>query len=103
MSAVIPVIASLVGATPVALYTWSAGTAECETLDICNRLTTVVKVDLYLNNNGTNVYEIKGYAIDAGATLAWRGAIPMNSTGQVLTIVSDTAAALDVLGRVTEF
>ncbi len=103
MSAVKQLVSSVVGVTPVALYTWSSGTAEFESLDVCNVLTTVVKVSLYLDNNGTNVYLAKTYSLDAGASLSYRGAVPIVSTGQILYIVSDTAASLDVLGRVTEF
>jgi len=98
-----PIIASLVGVTPVALYTWSAGVAELESVDILNRLTTTVLVDLYLDNNGTAVYLTKARSLNAGESLAYRGAVPANSTGQVFKIVSDTAASLDALGRVTEF
>lgn len=103
MSAVKQIVSSLVGVSAVSLYSWSAGTAELEAVDIFNRLTTVVKVDLYLDNNGTSVYLVKSWAIDALSPWPWRGSVPLVSTGQVIKIVSDTAASLDVLGRVTEF
>lgn len=103
MAAVKQLVSSVVGVTPVALYTWSAGTAEFESADIFNRLTVAVKVDLYLDNNGTSVYIVKGYSLDAGSSMSYRGAVPLVSTGQIIKVVSDTAASLDVLGRVTEF
>ena len=103
MSVVKQLVSSLVGATPVALYTWSSGTAEFETCDILNRYTSTVKVDLYLDNNGTNVYLAKSWALAPGDSFSYRGAVPIVSTGQVIKVVSDTASSLDVLGRVTEY
>lgn len=103
MAAVKQLVASVVGTSPVSLYTWSSGTAEFESADILNRLTVAVKVDLYLDDNGTSIYIVKGFALDAGSSMSYRGAVPLVSTGQIIKIVSDTAASLDVVGRVTEF
>lgn len=103
MTTITPVIAAAVGTSPVALYTWTAGTAELESLDVFNKLTVSVKVDFYLDNNGTNVYIVKSFSLAPGDSMSYRGAIPINSTGQIIYIVSDTAASLDCLGRVTVF
>lgn len=103
MATVKQIAANAVGASPVSLYTWSAGVAELESLDVWNLQTTVVKVDLWLDQGGTSIYLVKAFAIDAGASLSYRGSIPLVASGDVIKIQSDTAASLDVLGRVTEF
>lgn len=103
MSAIIPIVQSAIGVSATALYTWSSGTAEVESVDICNILTTPVKVSLYYDNNGTTVYIMKAVPLTAGATVSYRGALPMTSTGQAIKVVSDTAASLDVVGRATTF
>ena len=100
--AVVGIKSSLVGTSVVSLYTWSTGVAECNSVDVFNRLTSQVLVDLYLDDNGTAIYLVKDYPLPGKTPMPYRGAVVFSSTGQILKVKSDTAASLDVVGRVLE-
>lgn len=97
--------AQLVTNSATTLFTASASTSECNSLDIFNRLAVAIKIDVWHENaaGSTLTYLVKSFTLDAGASFSYRGAIGFDENSSKLRAQSDTATAFDVIGRVTVF
>ena len=95
----------LVTNSATTLYTAGASACECNSIDIFNRLTTTIKIDVWHENaaGSTLTYLVKSFSLSPGASFSYRGAIGFDENSSKLRAQSDTASAFDVLGRVTIF
>lgn len=93
--------ARLTGTSPVSLLTAPAGSNQYVLIGatLCNRLTTVIKVDLFITDTGGDTYLVDDVEVPPGATLVPIGGeqkIALTA-GDVVKVKSDTAASLDTI------
>jgi hypothetical protein len=95
-----------VGVTPTTIYTGPASTeVTIIGLSVSNIVSSAIEVDVTLeNNDGDNIYLVKGAPIPVGSTLIVVGAeqkVVMEAS-DILKVTSDTASSADVALSILE-
>lgn len=97
MSTPISYLSSNVGTSPVAIFT-AANTNGIMSAQFTNRVNATILADLYVTRAGLATYFVKNLEMSANASVTVIGDgkhILLNN--DVLNVVSDTAASLDVI------
>jgi hypothetical protein len=97
-------LAKDVGTTAVSVYTApSSKKSIAIELDVCNTTSSGVTVDAYITSGGVNYYIVKTTPVPVGGSLQIiAGQKIVLSNGDILKVVSNTAASIDVVAAILE-
>jgi hypothetical protein len=97
-------LAKDVGTSAVSVYTAPSNTKSIAIeLDVCNTTSSGVSVDAYITSGGVNYYIVKTTPVPVGGSLQIiAGQKIVLSNGDILKVVSNTAASIDVVAAILE-
>jgi hypothetical protein len=97
-------LAKDVGTTAVSVYTAPSGKKSIAIeLDVCNTTASGVTVDAYITSGGVNYYIVKTTPVPVGGSLQIiAGQKIVLSDGDILKVISNTAASIDVVSAILE-
>jgi hypothetical protein len=97
-------LAKDVGTTAVSVYTAPSGKKSIAIeLDVCNTTNSGVSVDSYITSGGVNYYIVKNTPVPVGGSLQIiAGQKIVLSDGDILKVISNTAASIDVVSAILE-
>ena len=97
-------LAKDVGTTAVSVYSAPSCTKSIAIeLDVCNTTSSGVSVDAYITSGGVNYYIVKTTPVPVGGSLQIiAGQKIVLSDGDILKVISNTAASIDVVSAILE-
>jgi len=97
-------LAKDVGTSAVSVYTAPSGKKSIAIeLDVCNTTSSGVTVDAYITSGGVNYFIVKTTPVPVGGSLQIiAGQKIVLSNGDILKVVSNTAASIDVVAAILE-
>lgn len=93
-----------IGTSPVTIYTTPANKKSIVIeLDVCNKINAAIQIDAYITSSGNDFYLVKNAPVPAGGTLqVISGQKIVLKNTEILRVVSNTAASVDVVASILE-